>query len=228
MAAPCVSLQAAASAEPRVVEAFEAGRSAAHILETLEALPEARGFLDALDAFLREHGYRPASFDSINPSWIEDPSFVILTVKGYMAGPPRNLDAEREELAREAEECLERVLEKMGTDEDRRAEFLRWYAEARGSWILKEDHSYYIDQASSACLRFVVAEMGRRLHSRGHLDDPVDVFYMTLPEAREALVSSAPAPLQDLVAPRKQERERFMRVVPPQVHRHHARRRPRR
>ena len=81
-------LAGTASAEPRVAEAFEAGRSAAHILETLETLPEARGFLDALDAFLREHGYRPASFDSINPSWIEDPSFVILTVKGYMAGPP--------------------------------------------------------------------------------------------------------------------------------------------
>ena len=208
-------LAGTASAEPRVAEAFEAGRSAAHILKTLESLPEARGFLDALDAFLREHGYRPASFDSINPSWIEDPSFVILTVKGYMAGPPRDLDAEREELAREAEKCLERVLEKMGNDEDRREEFLRWYEEARGSWILKEDHSYYIDQASSACLRFVVAEMGQRLHCRGHLDDPVDVFYMTLPEAREALVSSAPAPLQDLVAPRKQEREHFMRVLPP-------------
>ena len=208
-------LAAVANAEPRVVEAFDTGGSPEIILEMLETLPEARGFLDAFNAFLREHGYRPASFDSINPSWIEDPSFVILIVKSYMAGPPKDLEAERLELAREAEETLEQVLQKIGDDEDRRAEFLRWHKEARESWILKEDHSYYIDQASSACLRLVVAEMGRRLHERGHLDAPIDVFYITLPEAREALVSPDPEPLRDLAAPRKEERERFMRVLPP-------------
>ncbi len=208
-------LAAVANEEPRVVEAFETGGSPEVILEMLETLPEGRGFLDAFNAFLREHGYRPASFDSINPSWIEDPSFVILIVKSYMAGPPKDLEAERQELAREAEELLEQVLEKIGDDADRRAEFLRWHKEARESWILKEDHSYYIDQASSACLRLVVAEVGRRLHERGHLDDPIDVFYVTLPEAREALVSPTPEPLQDLAAPRKEERERFMRVLPP-------------
>ncbi len=208
-------LAAVANAEPRVVEALEAGDSPEIILETLQTMPEARDFLDAFDAFLNEHGYRPESFDSINPSWIENPSFVIHIVKSYMAGPPKDLDAEREELAREAEARLEAVLEKIGDDEDRRAEFLRWYKEARESWVLKEDHSYYIDQASSACVRMAVAEIGRRLHLRGHLDYPDDVFYMSLPEAREALLSPAPEPLQELVAPRKQERERFMRVVPP-------------
>ena len=205
----------AARAEPRVTEAFETGASAEIILEMLETLPEARSFLDSLDAFLSEHGYRPASFDSINPSWIEDPSFVILIVKSYLTGPPRDLDAEREELARVAGEYLERVVDKIGDDQDRRAEFLRWYEETRQSWILKEDHSYYIDQASSASVRMVVAEMGRRLHQRGDLDHPDDVFYMTLPDAREALVSPAPEPLQALVTPRKLDRERYMRVVPP-------------
>ena len=208
-------LAAVAASEPRVVEAFETEQPPELILEMLQTLPEAREFLDAFDAFLKEHGYRPESFDSINPSWIENPSFVILIVKSYMAGPPRDLDAEREELARAAEQRLQEVLDKIGDDEDRRAEFLRWYREARESWPLKEDHSYYIDQASSACVRLVVAEIGRRLHDRGHLDYPDDVFYMSLPEAREALLSDNPEPLQALVAPRKQERERFMRVVPP-------------
>ena len=208
-------LSTAAAAEPRVVEVFETDQSPELILERLHTLPEARGFLDAFDAFLKEHGYRPESFDSINPSWIENPSFVILIVKSYMSGPPKDLDAEREQLAREAEECLQEVLEKIGDDDDRRSEFLHWYKEARESWILKEDHSYYIDQASTACVRLVLAEMGRRLHERGELDEPVDVFYLTLPEAREALVSQATEPVRDLAAPRRQDRERYMRVLPP-------------
>ena len=196
--------------------AFESGKTGDEILAALKDTPEAQEFLDALDRFLAEHGYRPASFDSIYPSWIEDPSFVLLNVKSYLASPSKDLLAEQRNLAEEAGEYLDRVLTAIGNEEEKTEDFLKVYEQAKELWPLKEDHSYYIDQGSVACLRMVVAEMGRRLSQRGILDEPDDVDYLTLDEAREALVAEASKGLQDVVVPLKTERERFIRVVPPQ------------
>ena len=47
-------------------------------------------FLRALDDFLEIYGYRPTGFDMLFPAWIEDPSFVLLNIKAYLAQTPRS------------------------------------------------------------------------------------------------------------------------------------------
>ena len=161
------------------------------------------------------YGYRPTGFDFVFPSWKEDPSFVILNVKSYLASPPRDLGAEAAAQAAEAERLLGRLIDTVAGDEEMRCRFVEAYEVARGLWPLKEDHAFYIDQADMAMVRLPIAELGRRLAARGTLSADDDVFYLTLDELRAAVRSDRSDGLTALTASRREERDRFMKVIPP-------------
>ena len=200
---------------PEVSTAFAEVTAAQAIMSRLRESAEGRQFLKRLEEFLTVYGYRPTGFDFVYPSWIEDPSFVILNVKSYLSSPPRNLRAETAALAAESQHQLDRVLDKLAGDEARRRRFLDAYEKARALWPLKEDHAFYIDQGSTASVRVLIAEMGRRLTRRGALDEPGYVFYLTLDELREAMEATEPQGLHQIATARREERERFMKVIPP-------------
>ncbi|MEO8383574.1 MAG: PEP/pyruvate-binding domain-containing protein [Acidobacteriota bacterium] len=55
------------------------------VLPRLRDAPAARAFLTHLDAFLAKHGHRTAKeFEVQTPRWIENPSFVIATVRNHL------------------------------------------------------------------------------------------------------------------------------------------------
>lgn len=198
-----------------VVALFVQEGSPEAIMTRLSASREGMDFLKKLQQFLSVYGYRPTGFDYIFPSWIEDPSFVLLNVRSYLSSPPRDLEAERTALLAESQRLLQGVMNRLGGNEARRAAFLDAYRRALELWPLKEDHSFYIDQGSTATLRMLIAEMGRRLARRGVLDGTEDVFYITLDELRAAIKSSRAQSLSYKVTPRREERERFMKIAPP-------------
>ena len=200
---------------PRVARLLSQEVDATAVCRELEGIPSGREFLAKLNGFLEVYGDRPTGFDMVYPSWREDPSFVILNVRSYLASPPRDLDVETAAAAQEAEDLLKAALRKMGDKGVTRARFVAALRLARGLWPLKEDHAFYIDQASSALLRRLLAEMGRRLQGHGHLASYEDVFYLTTGELTSALSDASTSPLHDRVAARKGERERFMTITPP-------------
>jgi pyruvate,water dikinase len=77
-----------------------------------------------------------------------------------------------------------------------------------------EDHNFYIDQRLATMPRRLVLAVGRRLVSRGILNDPADVFYLHAGEVRSALESEADDYTQ-IVGTRKQEMARWAQVTPP-------------
>lgn len=201
---------------PAVIRVFAEEAAPDNSLDLLKTDPACAVFLGELDAFLDIYGYRPTGFDYIYPAWIEDPSFVLLMVKSYLASAPTNLDNERVAGATEASKLLDGMLSVLDGDDNRCREFLAAYQLARDLWPLKEDHSFYIDQGSTASLRIIIAEMGRRLVRIGALEDVEHVFFLTLDEVRAALAGGTVGSMVELAQTRCDRREKFMSVVPPQ------------
>jgi pyruvate,water dikinase len=186
------------------------------VMDSLSSEPECSGFLRELESFLAVYGYRPTGFDCVYPSWIEDPSFVLLMIKSYLDSSPTDLEGKRATGATEAAKLLDKARAKLKGDDEKRRELLAAYELARDLWPLKEDHAFYIDQGSTASLRIIIAEMGRRLARLGLLEDAERVFFLTLDEVKTALAGSPAEDLAGLARRRSDQRQRFMSVAPPQ------------
>ena len=185
------------------------------ILSSLNSSDEGRRFHEKLDEFLSVYGLRPTGFDVLFPSWIEDPSFVVMNIKSFIQSPPKDVPAEQKVLSGEAAACRRKVLGKIGDDNERAEEFLLHLKHARGLWPLKEDHAFYIDQGSAACVRIFLVEVGRRLADQGVVTESVNVFYLTLDEALTALRNESSGSLNHLVSERRSLRDSQVGVVPP-------------
>ena len=200
---------------PETLRIFINNDEPREILSSLDRSAEGTQFLKMLDKFLDVYGLRPTGFDALYPSWKEDPSFVILNIRSFIQSSPRDIRTEQETLSEDAEQCQQMVLAKIGDDRDRIAEFQTCLEHARELWPLKEDHAFYIDQGSAACLRILLAEVGRRLSSHGVINDSDDVFYLTLDEALTALKSSTSENLGDLATERRNQRDAQIKIIPP-------------
>jgi pyruvate,water dikinase len=110
---------------------------------------------------------------------------------------------------------LARVREAGASQPAKLDQFEKAYRLAQQLWPLKEDHSYYIDQASTALVRIALAEAGRRAHGAGAIASADDVWFITLPELEAALHGKPPDGLKVLVQERRSDRQRFSRLTPP-------------
>jgi phosphohistidine swiveling domain-containing protein len=81
--------------------------------------------------------------------------------------------------------------------------------------VLSEDHGFWIDFSATARVRKVFMELGRRFAEAGVIEEPGDVFHLTLDEIRETGEQLPNLDRRDLVARRKVEMERFGRIQPP-------------
>ena len=205
----------AARHSKQVARVFAEETSPEAITSCLSLSSQGTAFLSKVDGFLSIYGYRSTGFDLVYPSWKEDPSFVMLTIKSYLSRPPRDLDVEARSGADESERLLDGVLEKLGGDESNRARFLDSYRRARELWPLKEDHTFYIDQGSSASLRLLLAEIGKRLTQLRAIEEPDDVFHMKLDELKAAMRGAVSGDLTTKITARRRERDHFSKIIPP-------------
>jgi len=95
------------------------------VVAALEGVDEGRAFLGALRAYLAEHGRRGSDFfDLDRPSWIEDPTPVIDTLKGYVANADYDVEAQEAALAAERERLVAAARERLqGYPEQVRGQF---------------------------------------------------------------------------------------------------------
>ena len=212
---PVQALAEEARARPDVARVLAEETASGATLAELTGVRQGPEFLKKLEEFLTVYGLRPTGFDYVYPSWREDPSFVLLNIRSYLKSPPRDLERETADLADESARMLLRVTERLDADEPARETFLQAYHRARELWPLKEDHSFYIDQGTAALIRILIAEMGRRLAEHDTLETSDSVFYLSLEELKAATKGTPPAGLAEMAGARREERQRFMGVIPP-------------
>jgi rifampicin phosphotransferase len=195
-----------------ILQAEERGR----VLAALEEVEEGQLFLAELQRYLQEYGQRSEKWVISSPSWIEDPAPVIESLREYMRQPERALTAELATQALAREESVTAARQALKDHPQAtidRFEFLLKAAQA-GS-VLTEDHGFWIDQRGWYPIRLLFLEFGRRFAKSAVLEQPEDIFYLTLAEVRATALALPRSNRRPLVAGRQAEMAYFRDITPP-------------
>jgi len=174
------------------------------------------GFEGRFAAFLEEFGHTIDQQVADAPTWREDPRPGLDLVLRY-AEEPEDAAPERasaEQAARR--ERLESELRARAEDDERARPLLEALPAAQELLPVREDHNTICDQRLAAASRYRWLSIGRLLTTRGHLEGPDDVFYLTLDELVEALETGS-APAGTVLEDRQRQQAAFRSVQPPPV-----------
>jgi phosphohistidine swiveling domain-containing protein len=207
-------LAKAAEAAPEVA-AVLADTSAAEMRTRLAATAAGRSWLAQLDETLQRYGQRYENWLPSNPSWLEDPTLAIESIRGMLGRPEADPDARQAALAEERERFVAAARERLADRPAVLARFDHLLAAAQLGAVLLEDHGYWIDTRGTYKVRRVFVEIGRRLAARGLIETAEDAFHLWPEEAIGVLEGADGAGLGGLVAERKAELARFAGVRPP-------------
>ncbi|HEY0134392.1 MAG TPA: PEP/pyruvate-binding domain-containing protein, partial [Nannocystis sp.] len=175
----------AASAGPEVTTAIREDR-----LDALGDSQAGRTFLAEVDAFLAAHGHRETTgFYLSAPTWQTDPAPMWGLLRGLLdaSEPPSEAAGVRRYQA-----ALAEVTGKLRRVPGLARAFTRLVEALRRSTVYRERSHYDLTRFFSA-LQAVIGEAARRLHERGDLPAPADVFYLTEGELRTWLEGQVPA-----------------------------------
>jgi phosphohistidine swiveling domain-containing protein len=202
-------------AEPTVTAAITTGAPET-VQATLQQTAAGRAFLSDLDTFLAQYGRRGEIWGIAYPTWQEDPTPVIRTLRDYIMQPDRDLDHDLAAAAARREARLTQVRRQLqGYPQQVVDQFEFLLKAAQMGTILSEDHGYWIDFVASAAVRKVLLEFGRRFAAAGAIERADDIFYLSLDELRQTATGQPMPDRHDLVATRKAEEAHFATVTPP-------------
>ena len=179
----------AVSAGPEVTGPIREGRP-----EDLQRSEAGRAYLAEVEAFLGEHGHRESTGLYLSaPTWQLDPAPMWRLLRGLLdvAEPPSE-EAGLKRYRAALEEVTQKIRVVPGL-----ADAFRSTLERLREAIVYRERSHYDLARLFTALQAIVAEIARRLHERGHLPSPDDVFYLTEAEMRAWLLGQAP-PLDEV------------------------------
>jgi pyruvate,water dikinase len=171
------------------------------LMATLETTENGRSFLESLDAFLEDYGYRQDLYEYNVPTWREDPSIALSAVRNYLRSG-HDARAAQMETALKADQAVTRARERLVVyPRAVREQFEAMLRTARHGAFMQEEHNFYIDQQGTALLRLFYLRIGAHLRDRGIIASADDVFMLMVDEIRDLVM------LQDTVKARKTARE---------------------
>ncbi|HET8945267.1 MAG TPA: PEP-utilizing enzyme [Dehalococcoidia bacterium] len=198
---------------PAVMKIIQ-GVPASDAHDALGATEEGRTFRSVVEEYTAKYGWRANELDIAEPTWKERPAPIYSLIREYVARDDYDPREEFRSLVK-AREARERVLM------DRLAggpveTFRQFLAGAQQYLPIQEDHNFWIDQQGVCVQRVPVLEAGRRLVGAGRIADAQDVFQLYYDELQGALRGEN-GNLQQLVERRRQEREHFKQIAPPEA-----------
>lgn len=210
-------LAEAAKSSPTVRAALRSGEPDIH--SRLEQTQEGRAFLAELDRFLQEYGHREIQMDILYPTWGEDPTPVLAFLRRYL-----DLDAnssphrQEERLAKQRQEMALTV-----EAEVKRDPIGRWFFWPIFRRVLTDTQTHTRERDTMhfeltrvfAPFRHLLLELGRRWTGRRLINDPEDIFFLTLDEIEQ--LTKSPRPMHEKVKERREELERSKRHPPPSI-----------
>lgn len=163
--------------------------SSTSVRDALQDEPNGREWISRLDEWLLTYGNRisAAHLDVMFPTWREDPTPVLDTIKSYFA----RMDAgwhfhqNRDVVIEQRDRAIAAVEEGLSAVD--KPAFQRLLPVAQQVYAFQEDHGFYIDAGSTAALHRSILTCGRRLERFGLLAQAEDVFFLTFSELVEIL-----------------------------------------
>ena len=208
--------------DPVLVEIFEArawdrledpavsGRAAATRFRTMFARTQ------------RRHGLRTgmgmgsvANFTS--PTWSMQPAIPLGIIASYARQDLDALDARDRDNRRERRALERAVRRALADDPDALARFEFELGRVVRDSRTTEDHNHLMEQASGGYMREAIFGLGEVLTNDGALEDPDDVFHLSLAELRVIANGAGPPDTRELVRTRAAERDYRARHRPPRT-----------
>ncbi|WP_232380113.1 PEP/pyruvate-binding domain-containing protein [Polyangium fumosum] len=179
----------ATNAGPEVFLAIREGHP-----EELRASEAGRAFLAEVEAFLEEHGHRESTGLYLSaPTWRQDPAPMWGLLRGLLdATEPPSEEAGYKRYEAAVEEVTRGIRFVPGLSGSFRGTLER----LRKTIVFRERSHFDLARVFSA-MQAIVAEIARRLHERGHLPSPDDIFYLTEAEIR-AWLREGPPPFSEV------------------------------
>ncbi|HLF71505.1 MAG TPA: PEP-utilizing enzyme [Dehalococcoidia bacterium] len=172
------------------------------------------------DALLRETLDRFGSTSNAEmqdmPTWREDASIPLASVRAFAAQPDGHGPREASEAARRRRLELEATLRKQAETDATVAALLPLLEVAQEHLPTTEDHNFLADERMQAASRMRWLSIGRLLQTKGAIGDPEDVFLLNRRELLAALEANV-APSRDELRERRAFREACILVAAPPV-----------
>jgi pyruvate,water dikinase len=189
------------------------------ISAALKDLPEAAPFLEHLDTFLREYGHREIRMDILYPTWGEDPAPVYSFVRGYLdADESRSPYVQQERLVMERSELTEEAL--AGVEQGLVGRYLlspifRWVLHQTQLHTRERDTMHFELTRLFPPARRLLLELGQRWAQSGLIEQPEDIYFLSLDQMGE--VAQSQVPMKDQIREARQEYETNMRRPWPNI-----------
>jgi rifampicin phosphotransferase len=207
------SLSRSALTIPEVKQVLEEV-AATDVIAALERTEAGRAFLGQLRAYLQEYGRRTYNVDFSRPSWIEDPTAVIKTLKDYVGQPDRDWYGERRKMITERDTTIAAARARLqGYPKEVVGQFEFFLRTAQVGVVLTEDHNFLIDFQGNYAIRRVLLAVGKALAGAGIITKRDDVFFLTPDEIKAAV--RARSDQRALVVERQAEMDHFRQITPP-------------
>jgi len=208
-----------ARSNSRVLEIISSNQDVTDLITELRDSPESSDYMALVDEFLHSYGFRSSSLDLSIKTWQEDPSFIFLTIKNLL-NSPESRNNTHQALAEKREATVADLKVKLDANDSHYDLFFSVLKICQDIWPIREDHAFYIEQATGSQMRRMALKCGTVLVEKGLISDSHDIFYLDLDEIREALkVSSNDIPVkkyQENIVERQESSQHFLTVTPPQ------------
>jgi pyruvate,water dikinase len=160
-------------------------------------------FTKEFESYLREFGLRALSYEVIEPTLGEMPTFILKLVRDQLIQgyDPAAKAAELEKMREDTE--TEAFAKLTARPEGDRQHFREVLDRARFAYPVREDNVFYTLNMGDGLMRLALLELGRRLVQRSLIARYDDVFFLELKEARNAL--RAGGDLHEVVIRRREE-----------------------
>jgi len=193
---------------------------AGHVMGMLAHSEKHSGFIASIEEFLGEYGLRSDTvIELADPSWVEEPRTAIELLKNYLADSAIDPDVHWREMIEERERLVAEAREKIASYPDAvKGQFEMLLAGGQQGHRIQEDHNWWLDQQGLHRLRRVFLEVGERFCAAGVIDDPSDIWYLTIDEIREDTAAGLSGDRKSQVEAEKADMARWAGIdAPPMV-----------
>ncbi|MEA3459560.1 MAG: PEP/pyruvate-binding domain-containing protein, partial [Chloroflexota bacterium] len=168
------------------------------LAERLQSFPEGHEFWEILQGYIEEFHYMAENDEDMSlPRWEEDPTFVFTTLRSFVetkeAPNPQELVSHQKEIRLQEERRAAELLSRgwLGRLFRRRQFFSSLETLRRYCWW-REETRPMLSLAHYHCHRFFT-EQGRHWAKQGYIEEPGDIFLLTLDQVLAALEGKLPS-----------------------------------
>jgi len=203
--------------EPRLKAVLLHAKKWPDTRKKIDRIKGGHDFLTAWDDFMVQHGHHTRSEVEMSyPRWSESPDYILGMVRNYIAVGTKDdalvqYQKTADQRLRLTRECRDRLKNPV-----KRMIFNFYLTRAQRGSVIRENLKNLLIKGLQV-IRQIALELGGRLKERKIIAGIDDIFFLETEEIRDALAGGDPHAVKKLIARRRVEYRRNLKIRPPHV-----------